>query len=307
MPKDKRVMRVSLHVALQIDAAQELERIASEQGQSQTAVLEALIRRESEVRYVKWLQSRAAAGDPDAETYLRERGIVKSEPKSFGWNATIEELAGLVDPAPEEPTQCTRCGESLDPGGAIWLEMNAKTGTYHWPGTVPESQALPFDSACAMFLCAQEPDPEAEEQANIPAALAEVLCGDDLKGEAIERDQKRMERQAKKAARGARKAALGNSTAAFLGAAKARKSGVPAACQHSKPFNTNGHADDGCSLPGARTLAESVKGALPDKRPFNPNDIHEFPRAAMQHGSSPQTLARKQVTPIPKPLRKGVK
>jgi hypothetical protein len=43
MPKD-RVMRVSLHVSLALDAAQELERLATEQGQSQTAVLEALIR-----------------------------------------------------------------------------------------------------------------------------------------------------------------------------------------------------------------------------------------------------------------------
>lgn len=39
-----KVMRVSLHVGLALDAAQILERLASEQGQSQTAVLEALIR-----------------------------------------------------------------------------------------------------------------------------------------------------------------------------------------------------------------------------------------------------------------------
>jgi len=34
-------------------------------------------------------------------------------------------------------------------------------------------------------------------------------------------------------------------------------------------------------------LAESVKEALPEKRPFNPDDVHEFPRSAFQSFPKP--------------------
>lgn len=54
-----------------------------------------------------------------------------------------------------------------------------------------------------------------------PEALAEILCGDDLDGEAIARDQERMERETKKAARS-------GSTSAVLGALPKPKDALPA-------------------------------------------------------------------------------